>query len=43
MDGTLVYSSELVEKVWAAFAERHGVDLAELIACAHGRRAAGTV
>jgi sugar-phosphatase len=46
MDGTLVDSTELVEMVWAAFAERyaeHGVDLAELLAYAHGRRAADTV
>jgi len=43
MDGTLVDSTALVEKVWAAFAERHGVDLAELIAYAHGRRATDTV
>jgi sugar-phosphatase len=43
MDGTLVDSTELVETVWAAFAERHGVDLAELLDYAHGRRAADTV
>ncbi len=43
MDGTLVDSTALVEKVWAAFAERHDIDLAELIAYAHGRRADDTL
>jgi sugar-phosphatase len=43
MDGTLIDSTALVEAVWAAFADRHGVDLAALLAYAHGRRAADTV
>ncbi|MCS5736188.1 HAD-IA family hydrolase [Herbiconiux daphne] len=46
MDGTLVDSTELVERVWAAFVDRHaeqGIDLAELLAFAHGRRAGDTV
>ncbi|MFB2597570.1 HAD-IA family hydrolase [Herbiconiux sp. P17] len=43
MDGTLIDSTALVEAVWAAFADRHGVDLGTLLAYAHGRRAEDTV
>ncbi|WP_382304669.1 HAD family hydrolase [Herbiconiux sp. UC225_62] len=43
MDGTLVDSIALVERVWATFAERHGIDLPELLAFAHGRRADDTL
>ena len=45
MDGTLVDSTALVETTWGEFAAHHGldVDLAELLAYAHGRRAADTV
>lgn len=43
MDGTLVDSTAVVESVWTAFADRHGVDAAALLAYAHGRQAADTV
>jgi sugar-phosphatase len=38
MDGTLVDSTEVVELVWARFAERFGLDLAEILKTSHGRR-----
>ncbi len=38
MDGTLVDSTAVVEAVWAGFADRFGLDLAEVLATAHGRR-----
>lgn len=37
MDGTLVDSSAVVESAWATFAADHGLDLAQLLAFAHGR------
>ncbi|WP_423919827.1 HAD-IA family hydrolase [Frigoribacterium sp. 2-23] len=43
MDGTLVDSTATVERVWAGFAERHGVDLTELLAFSHGRQTLDTV
>ncbi|WP_411699814.1 HAD-IA family hydrolase [Conyzicola sp.] len=38
MDGTLVDSTAVVERVWARFAERFGLDLADILASSHGRR-----
>jgi sugar-phosphatase len=38
MDGTLVDSTVVVELVWARFAERFGLDLAEILKTSHGRR-----
>ena len=38
MDGTLVDSTEVVELVWARFADRFGLDLAEILKTSHGRR-----
>lgn len=43
MDGTLVDSTPVVEAVWTAFGERHGIDPAALLAFAHGRQAVDTV
>ncbi|CAL9369409.1 Hexitol phosphatase A [Nocardiopsis dassonvillei] len=43
MDGTLVDSTRVVEDVWARFAERHGVVLADLLAYSHGRRTRDTL
>jgi sugar-phosphatase len=43
MDGTLVDSTALVERTWARFAAEHGLDAAEVIGYAHGRRTADTV
>ena len=37
MDGTLVDSTAVVERVWAQWAARHGIDLAAILAVAHGR------
>jgi len=37
MDGTLVDSTESVERAWGRFAERHGLDAAAILAVAHGR------
>ena len=38
MDGTLVDSTAVVELVWARFADRFGLDLAEILKTSHGRR-----
>ena len=43
MDGTLVDSTAVVESVWTAFGNRHGIDPAALLAYAHGRQAIDTV
>ncbi|MFC0682647.1 HAD-IA family hydrolase [Lysobacter korlensis] len=39
MDGTLVDSTEVVEVAWTRFAERFGIDPAELLSAVHGIRA----
>lgn len=38
MDGTLVDSRPAVERVWRAWARKHGVSVGEILALAHGRR-----
>ncbi|WP_306371287.1 HAD-IA family hydrolase [Nocardiopsis sp. CC223A] len=43
MDGTLVDSTRAVEDVWARFADRHGLVLADLLAYSHGRRTEDTL
>lgn len=43
LDGTLVDSRVVVERHWAAFAERHGLQLASILAICHGRRTADTI
>jgi sugar-phosphatase len=43
MDGTLVDSTAIVERVWAEFAVRYGLDLAEILRTSHGVRALDTV
>jgi sugar-phosphatase len=43
MDGTLLDSSAVVDRVWGAWAERHGVDAAALLAAVHGVRAEDTI
>ncbi|MBF9067503.1 HAD-IA family hydrolase [Streptacidiphilus fuscans] len=43
MDGTLVDSTALVESTWAGFCEAHRLDLAEVLAFAHGRPTRETV
>ncbi len=42
MDGTLVDSTAVVERTWAGFSTRHGLDLDEVLAYAHGRPTAST-
>jgi sugar-phosphatase len=37
MDGTLVDSTEVVERQWAQWASRHRIDLATILAVCHGR------
>ncbi|MFY7065768.1 HAD-IA family hydrolase [Nocardiopsis changdeensis] len=43
MDGTLVDSTAVVEDVWARFATRHGVVLADVLAYSHGRQTKDTL
>ena len=43
MDGTLVDSTAVVEKVWGEFAGRYGLDYAEILRTAHGVQARDTV
>jgi sugar-phosphatase len=43
MDGVLVSSLGSVERSWTTWAEKHGMDIAEAIQTAHGRRAIETV
>jgi sugar-phosphatase len=37
MDGTLVDSTEIVERHWARWASRHAIDVADILAISHGR------
>jgi len=43
MDGTLVDSTSVVERIWTAFAARHHLDPVEVLRFAHGRPTAATV
>jgi sugar-phosphatase len=43
MDGTILSSIEAAERVWSAWAVRHGLDVATFIPKMHGRRALDTV
>ncbi|MFE2729035.1 HAD-IA family hydrolase [Kitasatospora sp. NPDC059327] len=43
MDGTLVNSDAVVERCWARWAERHGIDPAEALRLAHGRQGHATM
>jgi mannitol-1-/sugar-/sorbitol-6-phosphatase len=43
MDGTLVDSGAVVERVWGAWARTQGLDPAGLMAVAHGRRGIDTI
>jgi mannitol-1-/sugar-/sorbitol-6-phosphatase len=38
MDGTLVNSDAVVERVWRRWAERHGLDAGEVMKVVHGRQ-----
>jgi mannitol-1-/sugar-/sorbitol-6-phosphatase len=37
MDGTLVDSTPVVERIWGRWAEKHGIDLPRLLQISHGR------
>lgn len=43
MDGTVLDSSAVVDRVWGSWAKRHGVDEATLLASVHGVRAEDTI
>lgn len=43
MDGTLVDSRAVVERVWKDWADRHGLNLSQILAVSHGRRTIDTV
>src|SRR5688500_1716487 len=43
MDGTLLDSSAVVDRVWGAWAKRHGIDAKQLFANVHGVRAEDTI
>jgi len=43
MDGVLIYSNPSVERTWAKWADRHGLDADEVLAAAHGRPTVETV
>jgi len=43
MDGTLVNSNAVVERAWAYWARRHGLDLPELLHYSHGRPTLATM
>jgi sugar-phosphatase len=43
MDGTLVDSTALVESMWGAWGERHGIALGDILAISHGRLTRDTI
>lgn len=43
MDGTVLDSSAVVDRVWGSWARRHGIDEATLMASVHGVRAEDTI
>ncbi|MEU9169001.1 HAD-IA family hydrolase [Streptomyces sp. NPDC048420] len=43
MDGTLVNSDAVVERIWRRWAERHGLDADEVMKVAHGRQGHATM
>lgn len=43
MDGTLLLSHAVVERVWRGWAAEHGLDADRIIAISHGRRAIDTL
>jgi sugar-phosphatase len=43
MDGTLLDSSAVVDRVWGSWAERHGIDVPTLLATVHGVRSEDTI
>ncbi|MDM4763533.1 HAD-IA family hydrolase [Galbitalea sp. SE-J8] len=43
MDGTLIDSTAAVERIWGVFADRFGLDVADILATSHGVRMVETV
>ena len=43
MDGTILSSIGIAERIWAGWAESHGIDPAELLPTIHGVRAVETI
>ena len=43
MDGTLIDTSAVIERLWRTWAESYGVDTDVLLRQAHGRRAIDTI
>lgn len=43
LDGVLVDSTVCIERHWKRWAQRHGVDLQEILTAAHGRRSIDTI
>jgi sugar-phosphatase len=43
LDGTLVDSAKVVERLWAEWAARHSLDVHDILAISHGRRAEETM
>ena len=43
MDGTIINSIAAAERVWTAWAERHGLDVASFLPTIHGVRAIETI
>lgn len=43
IDGTLVDSTAAVERTWRTWADRHGIELSEILRVCHGRRSEDTV
>jgi mannitol-1-/sugar-/sorbitol-6-phosphatase len=43
LDGVLIDSTESITRHWQQWAERHGLDLAEIMRIAHGRRTVETI
>ena len=43
MDGVVIYSKPSVERTWAKWADRHGLDADDVLAAAHGRPTLETV
>ena len=43
MDGTVLDSSAVVDRVWGAWAKRHGIDVTTLLANVHGVRSEDTI
>lgn len=43
MDGTLVDSTAIVERIWARFADEHGLPIEEILATSHGVKASDTI